>query len=162
MDRLRKTLILLSVVAVPAAAQSTLVAPVTPENPCFTSGRATFRLSPDAIAPDYRVRIDPNAKRPDLRMQLVDRPEAADFVLVDDFGASESSACRSFAPPRTVKVDNGPHTADVTVILTADGGTADYKLYVHSVRFSHRDAAALLAAMWKATQPRELAARIVP
>jgi len=156
LDRIRKTLLLFAVIAVPAAAHSAF-APA--QNPCFVSGTSTFRLSPTASSPDYRVRIESHAARPDLRMQLVDRPEIADFVLVDDFGAAESTACRSSVPVKTVKVDPDARTPDVTVSLSADAADPDYKVYVHSARFSHQDAAALLAVMWKTQQSRELAAR---
>ncbi|MET0671826.1 MAG: hypothetical protein ABWY66_17695 [Xanthobacteraceae bacterium] len=55
MDRLRKSLILLAVIAVPAAAHSTFA----PEDElCFASGSATFKLSQKASSPDIRVKID--------------------------------------------------------------------------------------------------------
>jgi hypothetical protein len=154
MDRIRKTLVLLSVIALPAAAHSTLTAP---ETLCFASGGATYRISHTAPAPDYRVRIDNATARPDLRMTLVDRPEIADFVLADDYGPAESTACRSSVPVKTVKLDAEAAAPDVTISLTADGATPDYRIYVHSVRFSHQDTAALLAVTWKAAQNRRLA-----
>jgi hypothetical protein len=152
-------LILLAVLAVPAAAHSMFVAPPTL---CFASGSATYRIDPGAGAPDYRIKIATDAPRPDLRMTLVDRAEIADFVLVDDFNTPDGTACNSSAPIRTVKLDAAAPNPDVTVSLSGDGSGADYKLFVHSVRFSHQDAAALLAAMWKAAQRREVAARATP
>ncbi len=134
MDRIRKSLILLAVVAVPAAAHSTFA---PDDELCFASGAATYRLAPKAAAPDYRVKIDNSAPRPDLRMQLVDRPEIADFVLADDFGAV-GNACRSPAPVRTIKVDSETRTPDVTVSLAPGDTLPDYRVYVHSVRFSHQ------------------------
>ena len=92
MDRIRKSRILLAVIAVPAAAHSTFA----PEDElCFASGSATYQLSQKASAPDFRIKIDNAAQRPDLRMQLVDRPEIADFVLADDYGATPGNACKS-------------------------------------------------------------------
>ena len=44
-------------------------------------------------------------RQPDLRMQLVDRAEIADFVLVDDFSGTEPAPCRSSTPIRTVTLD---------------------------------------------------------
>lgn len=125
---------------------------------CFASGSATYRIAPDAATPDFRVKIADNAARSDLKMQLVDRPEIADFVLVDDFSAREQAPCRSSAPVQTVTLDTGELTPDVTVNLSADNGAADYKIYVHSVRYSQQDAAALLAAMWKADRRRDASA----
>ena len=88
-------------------------------------------------------------------MQLVDRAEIADFVLVDDFSGKEPAPCRSSTPIQTVTLDADTAKPDVTVNLSADAAAADYKIYVHSVRFSQQDAAALLAAMWKTDQRRE-------
>lgn len=157
MTRLHKILILFAVVAIPAAAYGTFSPP--DDGFCFASGSATYRLSSKAASPDFRVRIAPDAPHADLRMQLVDRPERADFVLVDDFSAARQGACRSTTPIRTVKVEDGAGEVDVVVNLTSDDAAADYRVYVHSVRFAQRDAAALLAAMWKADRRRELAAR---
>jgi hypothetical protein len=153
MNHLQKSLILIAAVAVPAAAHSTF-APV-PENLCFASGATTYRIAHNAAAPDFRIRIADASAHPDLRMQLVDRAEIADFVLVDDFSGKEAGPCRSSAPIRTVTLDPGTAMPDVTVDLSADASAPDYKIYVHSVRYSQQDAAALLAAMWKTNQRRE-------
>jgi hypothetical protein len=154
MERLRRSLILIAVIAVPAAAHSTFA----PANDlCFASGSATYRLAPKAASPDYRVKIDNGAPQPDLRMVLVDRPEIADFVLADDFGTVPGNACKSAVPVRTVKVDSQAHAPDVTVSFAPGDTMPDYRVYVHSVRFSHQDAAALLAVLWKAQQSLKLA-----
>jgi hypothetical protein len=154
MDRLRKTLILIAVIAVPAAAHSTFA---PDDDLCFASGAATYKLSPNASWPDYRVRIDNATPRPDLRMQLVDRPEIADFVLADDFGVVAGNACRSSVPVKTIKVDSEARRPDVTISFTPGDTLPDYRVYVHSVRYSHQDVAALLAVMWKAQQGLKLA-----
>jgi hypothetical protein len=125
------------VIAVPAAAHSTF-AP-TRESLCFASGATTYQIARNAPAP----------------MQLVDRAELADFVLVDDFSGREQTPCRSATPIRTVTVDADMAKPDVTIALSADSALPDYKIYVHSVRFSQQEAAALLAAMWKVNQQRE-------
>jgi|SRR6478609_8748127 hypothetical protein len=163
MNRLQKSLILIAAIALPAAAHSTF-APV-PDNLCFASGSTTYRIARNAAAPDFRVRIAGDASstglRPDLRMQLVDRAEIADFVLVDDFSGGAPAPCRSSAPIRTVALDSDAAARpDVTVELSTDAAVPDYKIYVHSVRFSHEDAAALLAAMWKTEARREATASI--
>ena len=157
MDRFRKSLVLIAVIGIPAAAHSTFVpAP----NLCIASGTATYRLAPTASSPDFRVRIDRTAPHPDLRMQLVDSPALADFVIADDFSAaSESTACQTATPAKTVKVDAEAQKPDLVVNLSADIADPDYRVYVHSVRHSSQDAAALLAVMWKAQQNRAVAAR---
>jgi hypothetical protein len=156
-SRIKQIVALLAVVALPAAAAHSMFA--APAGFCFASGSTTFRLAPSAAAPDYRVVVERDALGADLRMQAVDRAEMADIVLVDDLGTTGGSACRAAGAVRTVKLeDSGP--ADVVVNLTSQPG-ADFKVYVHSLRFSQRDAAALLAAMWKAEQRRKLAASAV-
>ena len=149
------TVTVAAVLAVPAAVDSMKAAPKQPS--CFASGASTYQIVANAPTPDYRVRIDSKAANPDLRMQLVDRAEHADFVLVDDFGDGAPSTCKSSTPIRTVTLDGASAKPDVTVQLSTDAKGADYRLYVHSVRFSQQDAAALLAAMWKADQRRQVA-----
>ena len=157
MNRLQKSLVLAAVIAIPAAAHSTF-AP-TKESLCFASGATTYQIARNAPASDYRIKIADGAARPELRpdlhMQLVDRAELADFVLVDDFSGKEQAPCRSSTPIRTVTLDTDTEKPDVTIALSAEAALPDYKIYVHSVRFSQQDAAALLAAMWKANQQRE-------
>jgi hypothetical protein len=151
-------LIALAAIAAPAAAYSMMAVPPKPQpvSNCFASGASTYQIVTNAAAPDYRIRIDSAAAHPDLRMQLVDRPEHADFVLVDDF-SGEPSTCKSATPVRTVTLDGASGKPDVTVHLSADAKGADYRLYVRSARFSQQDAAALLAAMWKADRSSKFA-----
>lgn len=156
MDRIRKFLVLAAVVAIPAAAHSIVVS--TPDL-CIANGTATYRLAPTAAAPDFRVRVVHDALRPDLRIQIVDRPELADFVIVDDFiSRTESTACRTTIPARTVKVDTETQTPDLVVNLAPDVADPDQRVYVRSMRHSAQDAAALLAAMWKMQHGRPFAA----
>lgn len=153
---MHQMLILSAVVAIPAAAYGVL-AP-SKAAPCFVSGAATFQIVRDAAAPDFRVRIASDTPRPDLRMQLVDRPEIADFVLVDDGGSAET-ACPSSTPARTVALDEQSATPDVMVRLSSDTG-ADYRLYVRSARYSQYEAAALLAAIWQSDRRGEVTGSI--
>ena len=157
MNRTHKLLVLLSLPLFLVAATAAPSFFHTPAALCFTSGSATYQLAPTAVAPDYRIRIDNGAAHPDLRMQPVDRPEIADFVLADDFGFRGQDACRAAFTLKTVKVVGEGETPDVTVALTSASGMADHRIYVHSGRFSYQDAAALLAALWKASERRRLA-----
>jgi hypothetical protein len=154
--RIRTAFIFAAALAAPAAAYS-VMADVPNEPPrlanCFANGPSTYQIVAKAAAPDYRIRIDSGAAHPDLRMQLVDRPEHADFVLVDD-ADGEPGTCRS---ARTVTHDGSAGKPDVTVHLSTDPKNVDYRLYVRSARFSQQDAAALLAAMWKADRGRKVA-----
>jgi hypothetical protein len=156
-NRIHKTLILAAAIAVPAAAHSNFA---PKPSLCFASGAATYQIAPTAASPDFRIKVAADASRPDLKMQLVDRAELADFVLVDDFSTSDPAPCRSSTPIQTVSMTDSTTPPDVTVKLSADGKAADYRIYVHSIRYSQQDAAALLAAMWKAEQRRDVTASI--
>jgi hypothetical protein len=92
-------------------------------------------------------------------MQLVDRPEIADIVIADDFRASDGDLCKAAGALKTIRISTDEPNPDVTVAFTYTANDADYKLFVHSVRFSHHDAAALMAVMWKAAKRREFADR---
>ena len=133
------------VVAIPAATAGSLFSSSASSTaPCFAAANATYKLSGDAAA-DYTVRIDNAAVSPSLRMQMVDDPAAADFVLVDDGDAAE--ACKGAAAIKTIHIDAAAAEPDVTVALTRTA--ADYKVFVKSSNFSEQDAAALFAVIWR-------------
>jgi hypothetical protein len=159
MDRFHKIIVLAFVVAIPAAATPLLPAsqpgpskvhtaafPKTMPLLCFTAGATTYALSQTAAAPDFRVKFDNAALDPDLRIGLADGVAAADFALVDDVTGLDGNACRTAGTLKTVKiVDDG--VSNVVISLTRDLAKADFKLFVHSARFNHHDAAALFAVM---------------
>src|SRR5215469_14637123 len=97
MNRLHKAALLGLAIALPAAAQGFQIF-LPHQQSCFAAGGASYRVSATERAPDYQVKIDNRALHPGLRMQLVDEPAAADFVLVDEVDAGASDACRSSMP----------------------------------------------------------------
>ncbi len=157
MNRIRHTVIVLLALAAPAGAQALRPADAVP---CFTAGAAAYRVSGKAEPADYTVRVDRTAGAPsDLRMQFVDAPNDADFLLVDDATEGDANACPAAADTKSIRIANDEMRADVTVSLD-EGGTPDYRVYVHSAQYSHAEAAALLAVMWKDDgRRRQLAAR---
>lgn len=155
MKRLHKTLLLLSVAALPAGAHS-FFKPA--DELCFVDGATAYRLS-GAAAADYRIKMAATAADADLRVQLVTQAEAADLVIADDLETANHNSCRGQRGLKTVAIETGQGKADVTVHLSADPAAPDYRIYVHSARFSPADAAALMAAMWKSAQKRALAER---
>ncbi len=136
------------VVAVPAATASSFFSSDAPTaRPCFVSGAAAYELSATSAA-DYTVRIDNAAANPNLRMQLVDDPAAADFVLVDEGDSAE--ACKGSSSLETVRVDPAAQKPDLTVTLSRN--EAEHKVFVRSANFSEQDAAALFAVIWQNTR----------
>jgi hypothetical protein len=150
MEKVRKTLILLLVAGIPAAAPFFAS---TPEL-CFTAGSVTYRLVPGASAADYTVAIDNRAPHPDLRIGLTDQAATADFALTDDAGSLAGDACKSAGRIRTVRIAPPDQPADITVSVSRDAADADFTLYVHSARVNHFDAAALFALMRHAGRDR--------
>jgi hypothetical protein len=134
------------VIAIPAAtaASSFLSSDASAAKPCFAAGKAAYEVSRGAAA-DYTVRIDNAAVSPSLRMQIVDDPAAADFVLVDEDDAV--LACKAAASIKTIRIDSAAAEPDVTVAMTR--GAADYKVFVKSATFTDEDAAALFAVIWR-------------
>jgi hypothetical protein len=155
MERVRKSLILLLMAGLPAAALPFFG---TSHDLCFTAGSVTYQLSPAASAPDYRVRIDNQAPRPDLRVRLVDHAELADFSLVDDAGGPAGSGCPTAGLLRTVKIVPADNASDVTILVSRDVSDADFALFVHSARVTHQDAAALFALMRHVDKTNKVAA----
>jgi len=146
-------ILLLLAVAVPATAHTLgFSLGLSAKSVCLEIGNATYRLSEDATAADYTVRIDPGAAT--MRVHLAESPDNADFVLVDD-GVAQA-ACRGGAATRTVAVTTTGE-AGLTVALAPEAA-ADYRIFVRSERLSPEAAAALFAVSRKA-QGRAVAER---
>jgi fructose-specific component phosphotransferase system IIB-like protein len=156
MTRSRLALLLILVVAVPAAAAAGGSFFSAAPQPCFTAGAIAYRLSGGANA-TYTIRVVNDAAQADLRLQLVDEPDAADFVLVDD--SDNADACRDVGAIKTIRVDAASAKPDLTVTVSKQPAKGGHKIYVRSAHFSKQDAAALFAAIWKDTPRREALAR---
>lgn len=142
MDGARKALILLlAAAAVPAVAQTFSL---VPRAACFTDGTAVYQIASGTARADHAVQIDRDAAVADIRIALIDRPEAADFVLVDDGGWGEG--CRG-RPAKTIALGAAARPADVTVGLMGAPEAAEYRIFVRSARFSPEAAVALFAVM---------------
>jgi hypothetical protein len=153
------------VVAVPAGAAGFYLSKSPPPLPCFAAASGAYRMTDSAVA-DVTVRIDNSAASPSLRLQVVDDPAIADFVVVDDNDGAD--ACVATGATRTVRIDPAAQVPDMTVALSraqsdfklADTGNADIKIYVNSATFSEQDAAALYAAIWKNSRRAAPGARV--
>jgi hypothetical protein len=146
MDLARKLVVLLVAIGPPAVAHTYFAAP---QISCFSTGTAAYQVSSAAPAPDYRVRIENHVQGADLRVQLVDSPAMADFVLIDDVVVGPGNSCGSLV--KTISLASGVRPPDMIVGLAQDAASADYKLFVRSARFSQHDAAALFAVMTMTT-----------
>jgi hypothetical protein len=147
MTRTHLVSMMVLIVAVPAAAAGSFFASSTTTSnakPCFIAGSAGYQLS-EAASANYTVRIDNAAPSPSLRMQMVDDPAAADFVLVDD--GDTTDACKTATAIKSVRIDPAALAADLTIALSR--AAADYTIYVRSANYTEQDAAALFAVIWQ-------------
>jgi len=142
MNRITLTVVVGLVAAVPAGAAGVYLKTSAISTACFAAPAGAFRITEEAA--DYTVRVEDAAADPSLRLQVVDDPAIADFVLVDD----EVSACPSGMPLKSVRIDPAAAAPDLTVALSR--APAARKIYVKSARFSEQQAAALFAVGWGA------------
>ena len=138
------------IAAVPAATAGSLLS-VPDGKPCFIAGEDGYVLSgpksdikSEAVSATHIVRIDNAAAKPSLRMQLVDDPAQADFMLVDDGSADRT--CASATTIDNIRIDAKAARPELTVALSR--APADLKIFVRSAHYTEQDAAALFAVIW--------------
>ena len=68
-------------------------------------------------------------------------------------------ACQTLGLLRTVRIVGLHDASDVTITVAREAPDADFRLFVHSGRASHQDAAALFALMRHVERPSKVAAR---
>jgi hypothetical protein len=147
-------------VVAPVAAVAALSFATSAPKPCFIAGTHAYRIADSGHAA-VTVRVDNTAPRPDMRMQLVNDPATADFVLVD--GSGGTAACRGVGAIKSIRLDDRGAKADaaempdLTVALSRK--PAPYKIYVRSSQYTPQDAAALFAVMQQDAGGMEVAAR---
>jgi hypothetical protein len=154
-----KVLLVAALAGFPAGAQALFGAP---GGVCFSSETTTYRVVTDAPQPDYSVRIAGANEAADLRVQVIDQAELADFVLVDDPDDAEATNCAN-APHgiKTLAVSPTAPAPDLTISMaspSAQADTAKYRIFVRSEKFTPAQAAALFAVLVK-TAPRAFAGK---
>ena len=145
MARSAKILVFLMLaLAVPATAQTFGFSIGAAPQACLLIGDAGYRTTTNNLGADLTVRIDPAAAAPDMRIQIAETADEADFVFVDDGNAPPT--CRHGARAiKSVKIDAAGTTPDLVVgFVTA--APADYRIYVRSRWLSPEATAALFAA----------------
>jgi hypothetical protein len=92
-----------------------------------------------------------------VRVQIVDRPELADFTVIDDIDTADAQSCSAGSTVKYVSV--APHASpdEPVIYLSRDGG-ADYRIFVRSRSFSPHDAAALIVGANRAPASQRTAA----
>ena len=144
--RVKILVFLLLAVAVPATAQTFgfSIGASAPQA-CLSIGNATYRVATNLVRADVTVRIDPAAVAPDIRIQMAEVPDEADFVLVDD-GDAPPACQHSPSASKNVKIDAAATAPDLVVGFATASAPADYRIYVRSRFLPPEIVAALFAA----------------
>jgi uncharacterized membrane protein len=111
--------------------------------PCIAVADTSVQLTSMPWQSSLHVSFTTNPAKATVRVQIIDRAEAADFAVIDDIDTAEASACHTNQPPQLVSISSGFSASDPVIYLTQDG-PADYRIFVQSKTFSMLDAAALI------------------
>jgi hypothetical protein len=115
---------------------------LSPTQPCISAGVATVQMAWLPWQADLRVAFTDNKELATVRVQLVEQPDLADFVVTDDVAAADDSSC----PPsggRHVAIVSKAGSGEPTIYLSTNA-SADYRIFVRSKSFSAEQAAALI------------------
>jgi hypothetical protein len=126
-------------IAVPATAQTFGFSVRATAAVCLAIGDASYRIAGPGEHADYTVRIDPAAAAPDIRVQLTEAIDDADFVFIEGSGETRCHGGKS------VRIDAAA-PADLTVGFASSSAPADYRIYVRSRSLAPEAAAALYTA----------------
>lgn len=111
--------------------------------PCIEIAGTTVQIAALSWQADLQVGFTSDPSQATVRVQISDKPETADFTVIDDIDTAEGGACVSSTPPRLIAISPRPSVADPVIYLSRDG-PADYRIFVASKSFSLLDAAVLI------------------
>jgi hypothetical protein len=129
--------------------------------PCIAVGAETLEIGSEPWHADLHVSFTDDPALATVRVALTDSAAEADFTVIDDVQGdevegSEANACATTPATQFVAVAAEPSRV-APVIYLAQGGPADYRIFVKSSRFTPREAAALIVGA-RAERPRLAAA----
>ena len=124
--------------------------------PCIAVGAETLEIGSAPWHADLHVSFTDDPALATVRVALTDNAAEADFTVIDDVAESEENACGQTPATQFVAISAEPTTA-APVIYLAQGGPADYLIFVKSRRFTPREAAALIVGA-RAERPQLAAA----
>jgi hypothetical protein len=114
--------------------------------PCISLGNASLQMATAPWQNQLRVSFTDDPAKATVRVQLVDRAEIADFVVVDDdMNSADPDSCAVTQETKFVSIATDVSASEPVIYLSEDDG-ADYRIFVHSRTFTVRDAAALVVS----------------
>jgi len=136
--------VLISVVPLVAAAILARIEFLPADRPCIAIASGTVQLATAPWHADLHVSFTDDPKLATVRVAVSDNAATADFAVVDGVDVSEENACTATADTQFVAISSRPNGASPVIFLSHDDGPADYRIFVQSMHFSERDAAALI------------------
>lgn len=121
--------------------------------PCIAVGDHVVRIAPASWMAQQQVGFTDDPARANVRVQIVDDPDAADFAVSGDGGSGEQSACAAAPDHRLVAIADHPPVTAPLIYLARDTAAADYRIYVRSSDFTEREAAALVVGASDRARP---------
>ena len=149
---------LVSVVPLMVAALLARVDFVPSPGPCIAIGDKTVEIASVPWHADLHVSFTNDPAAANVRVQISDSAETADFAVVDDVDSAETNACEVTAATQFVAISASRQESAPLIYLTHDG-PADYRIFVRSKTFTARDAAALIVGA-RGGHPRLAAASL--
>ncbi|MDI1267002.1 MAG: hypothetical protein PS018_27435 [bacterium] len=127
---------------------------VAGSRPCIEVAGTSVQIAPLAWQAHRHVGFTTNPANANVRVQVSDNAEAADFAVIDDVDTAEAASCTGTA--QLVAISRNPSPSDPLIYLSQEG-PADYSIFVASKSFSLLDAAALIVGA-RGTRQRVVAA----
>jgi hypothetical protein len=128
-------------------------------HPCIAVANSSVQIADLPWRADLHVAFTDDPAEATVRVQVTENADAADFALVDDFGAAEVDACEANPATLAVAISDAALSGAPIIFLSHDG-PADYRIFVRSRTFSQREAAALVVGADLGTRPQLKAASL--
>lgn len=125
--------------------------------PCIALNEAAFRIAYAPWQIQTHVAFTDDPKRANVRVQIVDSADLADFSVVDDIDTLDTASCKSSEQSRYIGISASAAPFEPVIYLSE--GPGDYRIFVHSREFSAREAAALVVGAAPA-RPKQLGAAL--
>jgi hypothetical protein len=122
-------------------------------NPCLPIGADSLQIAAVPWHADLHVSFTENPSLATVRVAISGNAETADFAVVDDVDGLDDLACKETAATRFVAISARPFSSAPIIYLSHDEGASDYRIFVHSKRFTERDAAALVVGAHRESSP---------
>lgn len=110
--------------------------------PCIALNQAAFRIAYAPWQSQQHVAFTGDPKRANVRVQIVDSPDLADFSVIDDVETFDTASCETSGQSRYIGITAAAAPSEPVIYLSDEPG--DYRIFVHSKAFSAREAAALV------------------